>query len=189
MEGLESCGGREAAGFAHLKAMKANSDTMQHIQSPRWWIEQMADILRDEDSGICFRDRYGFCSTGSQISWLPTVPDQGDRCGKVDSHFFTGASDPLAGTPYKLFMFSDPMTNNGKEETICDRDTRRLWDLWRSRALNRATVKAPLRDALSNMEEEGLSLLESDGNAGSGGQSAFAAMVQMEIELLENCST
>ncbi|EED91194.1 hypothetical protein THAPSDRAFT_262877, partial [Thalassiosira pseudonana CCMP1335] len=63
---------------------------------------QMAGVLRDEDSGICFRGVSGFCSTGSQISWLPSiVSNDGDN-----AHFFSGASDPLCGTPYKLFLFS-----------------------------------------------------------------------------------
>mmetsp|Transcript_44520 Transcript_44520/g.93409 ORF Transcript_44520/g.93409 Transcript_44520/m.93409 type:complete len:426 (+) Transcript_44520:84-1361(+) len=177
VDGLESCGGREAAGSAHLKAMKAKSGTMQ---KPSWWIRQMAGALRDEDSGICFRDRYGFCSTGSQISWLPTIPANQDKRGKFDSHFFTGASDPLCGTPYKLLRLSEPSTNE-KEGT--DNETGRLWDLWRSRALDRVNVKAPLRDELSKMEEEGLTLLENDEDVNR--KLSFAAMVQREIELLE----
>ena len=49
------------------------------MQSPpplRLWVEQMADVLRDESSGIRFCNRYGFCSTGSQISWLPLIANQ-----------------------------------------------------------------------------------------------------------------
>jgi len=181
VEGLESCGGREASGFAHLKAMKANSDSMQNAPSPRWWVEQMSAILRDEDSGICFRDRYGFCSTGSQISWLPTLPEEDDGRGKAAYHFFTGASDPLCGTPYKLFMFADPFLGNRKEEKIFDHDTGRLWDLWRTRAVNRVALSAQLRDALSKVEKEGFSFLH---NNSEGTPSTFTETVKDEVELL-----
>lgn len=185
MKGLESCGGREAAGCAHLSAIKAESDNMQSPQPPRWWIEQMANVLRDESSGICFRDRYGFCSTGSQISWLPSMADQGDRCrGKEAFHFFTGASDPLCGTPYKLFLFSDPISNCGKGENTHDHDTRQLWDMWRKRALSRAVMTMPLSEALTTIEEEGLSTLGRDETACT--RSTFEQMVQREMKLLEN---
>jgi len=172
VDGLESRGDREAAGLGHLKTMKAKSVTTLP-ESPRWWVEQMSSVLRDEGAGICFRDRHGFCSTGSQISWLPSMPEN----GKDASHFFTGASDPLCGTPYKLFTFSD-----GKEESMFDHQTRRLWDLWRKRALNRSTLSAPLRAALSKMEEEGLSFLQVDSKR----PPTFAEMVNEEVKLLEN---
>lgn len=180
-QGLESCGGREKAGFEHMKTMEAKSDAIMSAQSPRWWIEQMSEVLRDESSGICFRDIHGFCSTGSQISWLPTT-------GKVASHFFTGASDPLCGTPYKLFTFSNPMPHSSdKEDELNDNGTNRLWDLWRKKALARTTINAPLRDTLLEMEEDGVSqLLECTGNIPIKRQSTFAEMVQREIELLEN---
>jgi len=190
VEGLECRGGREASGLRHMQDIKAQSDNMPSKQTPRWWVERMADVLRDEKSGICFRDRHGFCSTGSQISWLPSIlPDRDNRPGrKVASHYFTGASDPLCGTPYKLFVFPDPMQTNNKDEELDDHDTKTLWDLWRKRALSRVTMKASLRDALSKIEEEGLSFLEGDGNADTRKQSTFAGMVQTELELLENIS-
>jgi len=145
----------------------------------------MENVLRDESSGICFRDRYGFCSTGSQISWLPSMADQGDRCrGKEASHFFTGASDPLCGTPYKLFLFSDPISNCGKGENTHDHDTRQLWDMWRKRALSRAVMTMPLSEALTTIEEEGLSTLGRDETACT--RSTFEQMVQREMKLLEN---
>lgn len=181
MEGLESCGGREAAGFAHLQAIKAESDNLLTVNPPppRWWVEKMADVLRDERAGICFRDRYGFCSTGSQISWLPAKPDQAVMVAA--SHFFTGASDPLCGTPYKLFAFTDPIT---KEETQ-DHHTKRLWDMWRKRAINRETINTSLSDALTKIEDEGLSSLE---NEDTRKQSTFAEIMQREIKLLETSS-
>ena len=42
----------------------------------RGWLERMAVVLRDETSGICFRDLHGFTSTGSQLSWIPPPGEQ-----------------------------------------------------------------------------------------------------------------
>ena len=143
----------------------------------------MACILRDEQSGICFRDRHGFCSTGSQISWLPTI-DTSSESTETASHFFSGASDPLCGTPYKLFKFSDPMPSKLRTD---DHNTKKLWDMWRKRALSRTKLTSSQRDALSKMEEE---VLSSFGKADTTQQLApFADMVRREIELLENSST
>ena len=189
--------GREAAGLAHLQAMKEKSDAMQSALStqlsPRWWVEQMAGALRDEDSGLCFRDVLGgFCSTGSQISWLPSlcIPTSG-------AHFFTGAPDPLCGTPYKLFTFSDPPTHDVKEDIENNYKTKELWDLWRQRSLNHVKRHARkgleseeqlMRETLSKMEDDSMRLLECD-DATSLKQSApFETIVQKEIELLESFS-
>ena len=185
MQGLETCGGREAAGLGFMKRMKTKSDDMQSPPSPRWWVEQMANTLRDEDGGICFRNRYGFCSTGSQISWLRKSQHE-DSNVEVASHFFTGASDPLCGTPYKLFRFSDPMPNINNKEEGNDHGTNKLWDLWRTRALSRTTLNKSLGNQLSNMEDDNLALLESISSTGTQKQSTFAEMVNREIELLEN---
>lgn len=54
--------------------------------------------------------------------------------------------------------------------------------------MSRTTVEESLGDALSKIEEEGLSFLECDGNVDTREQSTFAEMVQREIKLLENCS-
>lgn len=183
VEGLDSCGGREQSGLEHLKAIKNDSQNMKAPQRPRWWVERMAGILRDEQSGICFRDRHGFCSTGSQISWLPTI-DTSSESTETASHFFSGASDPLCGTPYKLFKFSDPMPSKLRTD---DHNTKKLWDMWRKRALSRTKLTSSQRDALSKMEEE---VLSSFGKADTTQKLApFADMVRREIELLENSST
>ena len=110
------------------------------------------------------------------------------QLGRLLLIFFTGASDPLCGTPYKLFTFSNPMPHSSdKEDELNDNGTNRLWDLWRKKALARTTINAPLRDTLLEMEEDGLSqLLECNGNIPIKRQSTFAEMVQREIELLEN---
>ena len=42
----------------------------------RGWLTRMAAALRDEPSGICFRDLHGFATTGSQISWIPPAGGQ-----------------------------------------------------------------------------------------------------------------
>ena len=52
VDGLESCGGREASGLKHLKEIKAEVDNMQSPPTPRYWVDAMANILRDESSGI-----------------------------------------------------------------------------------------------------------------------------------------
>ena len=54
-------------------------------------------MLRDDTSGICFRDTHGR-STGSQVSWLPLA-------GALWRLTFTAASDPLV-TCYKRFAFA-----------------------------------------------------------------------------------
>ena len=186
VDGLESCGGREYSGKRHLQAIKAESDKKPSENPPRWWVERMANVLRDEDSGICFRCRYGFCSTGSQISWLTALSDQSNGGGDAAFHYFTGASDPLCGTPYKLFRFLDPIPSGSEDDnTQHDHGTKTLWDLWRKRAISRAKLDAPMRDALSKMEEESLS---DCGPSDPKKQSTFADMVQREIELLEDGS-
>lgn len=145
----------------------------------------MADVLRDESSGIRFCNRYGFCSTGSQISWLPLIANQDDRCrGKSASHFFTGASDTLCGTPYKLFKFLDPLSNGGEGEDTYDHGTRKLWDMWRKRVLSGAAMIVPLSDALAKTEEEGMSSRGCDGTACS--RLTFQQIVQREMKLLKN---
>lgn len=173
MKGLDDCGGRELAGREHLDIISKVSDG---TQAPRWWVEKMADILRDEESSICFRDRFGFCSTGSQISWLPTAQSKYTDIKSVASHFFTGASDPLCGTSYKLFTFDDPIVGDG------DHKTGKLWNLWRERVLQRSTLTESVRDAISKIEMEGLSFME---GSFKGRRKTFAELVEEEIELLE----
>merc|ERR550532_1552219 len=63
--------------------------------------ERFMAILRDERSGICFRDLHGFNSTGSQVSLLPRF----DVAGAA--HLFTCASDPKEAA-YKRFDFAYP---------------------------------------------------------------------------------
>jgi len=67
------------------------------------WRGWMAGVLRDEESGICSRDTHDLCSTGSQLSWLPTTALE--ERGAIASHLFTAASDPLV-CAYKRFGFA-----------------------------------------------------------------------------------
>jgi hypothetical protein len=39
------------------------------------------------------------------------------------------AQHVLSGTPYKLFKFSDPLSNCGEGEDTYDHGTRKLWDI------------------------------------------------------------
>jgi secernin len=132
----------------------------------------MAGILRDEDSGICFRDLHGFCSTGSQVSWLPIA-------GAV-RHFFTGASDPLF-TAYKEFAFASAP----KEESALG--TRELWATWRDLALRGLAPSAALREAVAGIERSGLERLDQSDrsvSAGEGGASdtSFEELVALELQ-------
>ena len=170
----------------------------------------MAGALRDEDSGICFRDVFGFCSTGSQISWLPSFSHPKSNFGQGGmgpSHFFSGASDPLCGTPYKLFTFTDQVSHaavsesqsftDGDQGIENDHNTKKLWDLWRDRAIggavsyaakkSKSVAERTLIDMLSTMEDDSMDVLECDGSNRSKTLTSFAEMVKREIELLESC--
>eukprot|EP00959_Pyramimonas_sp_CCMP1952_P402866 8442215-Pyramimonas_sp.AAC.1 len=50
--------------------------------------KRMLQVLRDERSGICFRDLHGFNSTGSQVR-VSVLPAGGGH-----RHLFSCASDP-----------------------------------------------------------------------------------------------
>ena len=69
--------GREKAGQQHLATMAAAAAAGElGAGNARGWLERMAAVLRDETSGICFRDLHGFTSTGSQLSWIPPPGEQ-----------------------------------------------------------------------------------------------------------------
>lgn len=95
-------GGRELAGHKFLEAMAQDlHDGKLQPDDGRAFVERFAAILRDEDSGICFRDLHGFNSTGSQVSLLPPLADGSDPSnaaagGLPAQHLFTCASDPLS---------------------------------------------------------------------------------------------
>lgn len=168
---LEACG-REAAGRVHLEtiAAKSKSTTPQSLPDARWYVQQMTFILRDVRSGICFRDVSGFCSTGSQISWLPESSD-------VDhSHFFTAASDPLSAK-YKRFAFADTTSEKS------DHGSNELWSIWRSIALQRVPLTDNTLNHLSKIEDDALSHLEQKNVRNK--SLSFTEMIRREIELLK----
>eukprot|EP00928_Gymnodinium_smaydae_P090495 TRINITY_DN74286_c0_g1_i1.p1 TRINITY_DN74286_c0_g1~~TRINITY_DN74286_c0_g1_i1.p1 ORF type:complete len:425 (-),score=43.63 TRINITY_DN74286_c0_g1_i1:127-1356(-) len=91
--------GRELAGQQMLSAIQTDVVAGQ-VATGQVLAKRMMNILRDEDSGICFRDLHGFNSTGSQVSLLyPSM-------ASAPRHFFTCASDPKLAV-YKMFMFPE----------------------------------------------------------------------------------
>ncbi len=170
---LEACG-REAAGKVHLETIAKKSKTLQSPPNARWYVEQMALILRDEDSGICFRDLMGFCSTGSQISWLPTSSDVDD------SHFFTAASDPILAK-YKHFTFADTIRSERD-----DNGSNELWNIWRSAALQRLHVRSSTLKMLSSFEDDALAELEMKRKNTQNKSLSFAEAIRKEIDLLKS---
>eukprot|EP00957_Ditylum_brightwellii_P201770 15327159-Ditylum_brightwellii.AAC.1 len=135
--------GREKAGADHLRKM---SDQLScgdmHSDDAPVWVRCMSDALRDEDSGICFRDSYGFCSTGSQISWIPpnSSKNSSDLCDAT--HFFTAASDPLVAS-YKRFVFKNAEEGGGG---MTNYGTLELWHRWREIALQGGLKRCYSRD-------------------------------------------
>ena len=149
---------------------KSKSTTPQSLPDARWYVQQMTFILRDVRSGICFRDVSGFCSTGSQISWLPESSD-------VDhSHFFTAASDPLSAK-YKRFAFADTTSEKS------DHGSNELWSIWRSIALQRVPLTDNTLNHLSKIEDDALSHLEQKNVRNK--SLSFTEMIRREIELLK----
>jgi len=168
--------GREKAGKEHLTALaseaaagKLNAADMQS------WIRGMTKALRDDESGICFRDVHGFNSTGSQISWLPSE----DKV--VATHLFTCASDPLS-TSYKRFAFP------GAEAAATDHSSLELWRRHRTLALQggldriaAADAVKQVRQGINNLEDSALQNLEGEVPVQDIG---LAEAVASELELL-----
>ena len=123
----------------------------------------MAGILRDERSGICFRDLHGFNSTGSQVSLLGAVEAQ-------DLHFFTCSSDPLLSA-YKRFEFGEASKAPELEDLSLQ-----LWRLRRKLALQRLPVKG-LEDFLVSLECKALD-----------GRGSFGDLLAEELAMLKECA-
>jgi len=90
--------GRERAGFDFLSSLHGHLQSGA-VSSGSALAQRMMAILRDERSGICFRDLHGFNSTGSQVSLLGSGQISGGE------HFFTCSSDPKVAA-YKRFNFA-----------------------------------------------------------------------------------
>eukprot|EP00930_Biecheleria_cincta_P066197 TRINITY_DN52248_c0_g1_i1.p1 TRINITY_DN52248_c0_g1~~TRINITY_DN52248_c0_g1_i1.p1 ORF type:complete len:468 (+),score=52.37 TRINITY_DN52248_c0_g1_i1:60-1463(+) len=123
---LQLCG-RERAGHDFLSQLHADIRSGQ-LSSETALAQRMIAILRDEDSGICFRDLHGFNSTGSQVSLLG--PDHAE-------HFFTCSSDPKLAA-YKRFNFDEAGAVSA--EVICSLSLE-LWRRHRTWALRRGAPK------------------------------------------------
>ncbi|EOD16385.1 hypothetical protein EMIHUDRAFT_102968 [Emiliania huxleyi CCMP1516] len=160
--------GRERAGADHLAAAAGRvSDGSLPAGDVAGWLGWMAGVLRDEESGICFRSTHGFMSTGSQISLA-----RGG--GHTASHFFTAASDPLVAC-YKRWTFGDPAA-----AAAGDGGSLALWRRWRSIDLAGRSVPEAMRRALLEIEAEAVSAAE------RGGASEFSGSVARELELISS---
>uniref|UniRef100_A0A7S3WXL1 Uncharacterized protein n=1 Tax=Emiliania huxleyi TaxID=2903 RepID=A0A7S3WXL1_EMIHU len=165
--------GRERAGADHLAAAAGRvSDGSLPAGDVAGWLGWMAGVLRDEESGICFRSTHGFMSTGSQISWLARGG------GHTASHFFTAASDPLVAC-YKRWTFGDPAAAAG-DGLAGDGGSLALWRRWRSIDLAGRSVPEAMRRALLEIEAEAVSAAE------RGGASEFSGSVARELELISS---
>ena len=133
--------GREAAGSQMLSELAMTVSMPGY--SPKELVKQMAGILRDERSGICFRDVHGFNSTGSQISLLT---------GQSSLHFFTCSSDPRLAA-YKRFEFGS-ISKDGALEDL-SRLSLELWQLRRKLALQRVSPKG-LEAFLTSLEQKAM---------------------------------
>ena len=200
--------GRERAAATMLTQMAADAASgALAADDVASWCGRAASILRDEASGICFREVDGFCSTGSMISWIcaraPTAVSQ-----EATSHLFTGASDPLL-VPYKRFSFARDLptttADSGADDVRADgvggNHSLELWRRWRQMALSRQTVSAALSAQFAEREQATVQAAahaaarvaagqqqQQQGIAGQpqqaeGGES-FATAVARELELL-----
>jgi len=166
--------GRERAGSAHLSRLAWDSangglPALDH----QAWVRAMTGVLRDERSGICLRDPVAsFCSTGSQISWLP--PHGTDATTGGAHHFFSGASDPVR-TAYKRFSFGPSAS---RDET--DHGTRDLWAAWRELALKQLVPSDKLAATVAGIEEAALASMGQQERGSSG--VSFASAVALELK-------
>jgi secernin len=177
-------GERELAGKRMLESLKAACAAGElSPDDASAWCGHAAAILRDEDSGICFRGLHSFCSTGSQVSWLPSSSGV-----SAPSHLFTASSDPLCAA-YKRFSFGDadvpadpPATNPSLE----------LWRAWRRVALagglHVAAKSTKVADELkSMMASNEAAALGAVAQGASDGPTAFDSSVKAELDALNQC--
>ena len=186
--------GRERAGFVHLQAARASlAEGTLAVDDAQGWVKWMMGVLRDDDSGICFRSTHGFMSTGSQISWLGSGSgsgggNSGGGSGGGASHFFTAASDPLLAA-YKRFEFgaaAEPMAAQA-QPTPTDHRSLELWQRWReidlkggmARCTSSKKAAKSVGDGLQAIEQEGLEAL-----SGSIRRPTFAEAVARELALV-----
>ena len=197
---------REAGGAKHLEALQIQQAAMQKAAADTddenaaaaaaaaaaaWWLRGMANVLRDEECGICFRELDEVCSTGSMLAWIP--PNEAEA-----RYFFTAASDPSVAT-YKEFTFGEVVATvtavaaaeaeEAKEDEQKIQASLQLWHRWRSIALAGGldtvageTEASRLRSHLEALENNALH------RASSTSPLPFEAAVERELELLLNLS-
>lgn len=202
--------GRERAGAEHVAvAARRLADGTLAANDAQGWMRWMMGALRDEDSGIAFRETHGFMSTGSQVSWVPLATP-----ATAASHLFTAASDPVVAC-YKRFTFplagpaktteatKEAGGSEGKSPSTVANNMRslELWQKWRAidlggglerRAASKAAAKQ-LREAMGALEENGVLGAATPTTSTSSGQGlpqdvavrSFGEAVDHELELLE----
>ena len=147
--------GRERAGLG-LMVSKSTRQT-------KFNVEDMMDVLRDVESGICMcADGGGFRSNASQVSILYGSGTDGDenaiKMKKKDIHWFTGTPDPSVSCfkPIVLPTPDEPDGNLGSDpqiQRVCDKVNElapRLWD--RGDSLSNAGTRNV--DALREIEQD-----------------------------------
>ena len=202
VRGLEVAG-REAAAAAHLAAMAADGASGRlPVEDAPAWCARAAALLRDDASGICFRSTHGFCSTGSQVSWLPpppagrapTPPAGRAPTPPLASHLFTAASDPLGGTAYKRFTFADAPLDAAASASAdaASNGSLALWRRWRLLALHGGLERTGGASALEQVrrelaaEEAAALQAVASGAPPADPSMTFAAAVAREAALLDS---
>lgn len=185
---------REGAVAAHLEAISKDAQSGVLNDDAVAWCKRAAKILRDEESGVCFRDVHGFCSTGSQISWIPknnSSTTSSSAKKSIASHLFTAASDPLGGTCYKRFTFADVMLNNNNNNNHNNNNNSlELWRKWRQLSLSGGleSLKSPksstIAKKLIDEEKQAMHAVASE-NAPDDKTKTFSAAIQREMSLWE----
>jgi len=165
--------GREAAGRTMLTGLAGDVESGL-VSTKSELARRMARILRDECSGICFRDLHGFNSTGSQISLLAGGTDDmaSAETSDLSMHLFTCASDPCLAA-YKLFSFQSA---TGVAE--CHAGTQSL-ELWRA---HRACVlRGGATPDLSGIEMRAFAGVD------AGSSDSLAHVLAEELKLFSDC--
>mmetsp|Transcript_102656 Transcript_102656/g.328988 ORF Transcript_102656/g.328988 Transcript_102656/m.328988 type:complete len:301 (+) Transcript_102656:3686-4588(+) len=176
--------GREKAGHRHLQAMAQDLQEGQ-LQSGdlRAWVERFIAVLRDEDSGICFRDLHGFNSTGSQVSLLFPAAPGAEHSSAPHRHFFSCASDPIS-TSYKQFAFPPASTASLAAGAPDDHGSLELWRTWRTSALAGRPLPSYARELLRAWEDETLAAVAAHPSTGAPAAPDLRAACQRELTLL-----
>lgn len=164
--------GREKAGWEHLKAAEARlAEGSLRRDDEAGWLDWMKGVLRDEQSGICFRSTHGFCSTGSMISWV----GGGDAAA---FHLFTAASDPVVAA-YKRFAFGQMHDMGALPSLPTNMASLDLWRAWRQIDLKGGLGRVAKSKAAAERTRQGVGEIEA-----SAATLSFSEAVARELHLL-----